>query len=34
MVLFAALVNNIVDQAKKGGLKCEEWLDKKSGYEL
>jgi hypothetical protein len=34
MVLFAALVNNIVNQAKKGGLKCEEWLDEKSGYEL
>jgi hypothetical protein len=34
VVPFAALVNNIVNQAKKGGLKCKEWLDKKSGYEL
>jgi superfamily II DNA helicase RecQ len=34
VVPFAALVDDIVDRAEKGGLKCEEWLDETSGHEL
>ena len=34
VVPFAALVDNIVEQAQNSRLQCEEWLDKRSRHEL
>jgi superfamily II DNA or RNA helicase len=34
VVLFAALVDDIVVQGQAAGLQCKEWLDENSGHEL
>jgi hypothetical protein len=34
VVLFAALVDDIVAQGQAAGLQCEEWKDEKSSHEL
>jgi superfamily II DNA helicase RecQ len=34
VVLFAVLVDNIIVRGQTAGLQCEEWRNKKSGYEL
>ena len=34
VVLFAALVDDIIERGQAAGLHCEEWVDEKSGHEL
>jgi superfamily II DNA helicase RecQ len=34
VVPFAALVDDVVDRARKGGLQCEEWLDETFDHKL
>jgi superfamily II DNA helicase RecQ len=34
VVPFAALIDDTVSHAQKGGLLCQEWVDKTSGHEL
>ena len=34
MVLFTALVNDIITRGQAAGLDCEEWISEQSGHEL